>query len=271
MTWRLIPLAADAAGAALAGAPAAAKERAWPRPSFPGLTFCVPSAMTCSPGLRPAAISHSLPMRSPTSTGRMSNLVVGADDGEQNLPCISVTRPLRHQQGALTTFMVVRMRPNWPGRSRIIGVGEQRGDLESAGRDVGLAVEHGDLPELRIGRARRPGRGRAPRRLASCRRRAAFATLRVFLFADAEIDPIGRPKTPWSARRCSRLQQVADLRLGDASDASDRRGDPGESEVELRRLQVGVGGLQFRLGRLEGAGRVVEILLADGVLLWPAA
>src|SRR5262245_3649561 len=40
-----------------------------------GLTFCVPSATTLSPGFSPSSITHIVPMRSPALTGRTLTLL----------------------------------------------------------------------------------------------------------------------------------------------------------------------------------------------------
>jgi hypothetical protein len=63
----------------------------------------------------------------------------------------------------------------------------------------------------------------------------------------------------------ARAEEVADLGLGDAGDAGDRRSDAGETEVEPGRLERCLGGFKRGFGREVGAGGVIEILLADGV------
>ena len=222
----------------------------------------MPSAITRSPGFRPSAISQSEPIRSPDI-----DLVVRTEHGQQVFALHLGDRALRHKERVLDDR---HGRPDPAELARpqeVVGVREQRGDLEGASGHVRLAVEDGDLACLRIDRS--VDQDQLERQvlwfLAGGDR--GIGQLEVFTFADVEVDLYRvHCRHGGQFRLAVGAEQVADLRLGDAGDAGNRRCDLGKAEVELGRLQVCVRGLQFGLCRLEGAGCVVEVFLADCVL-----
>ena len=61
--------------------------------------------------------------------------------------------------------------------------------------------------------------------------------------------------------------EVADLRLHDPGDAVHRRGDAGEVEIELGLLDRGLGRGNLRLGGEVGLHGVIQLLLADRLVL----
>ena len=105
-----------------------------------------------------------------------------------------------------------------------------------------------------------------------CSRSAFWAPLlsgrEVFLFAhlDVDLDRVDR-RDRRQFLRGSRSDQVSDLRLGQARDAVHGGGHLGETQIELGLVDFGLGGEHRRAGRLFRADGIVEVFLADGILI----
>jgi hypothetical protein len=191
------------------------------------------------------------------------DFVLGRDDCHQVLALDFGDGTLRHDERAFLNRHRGTHLAVLAGAEEVLRVREQRGDLEGAGAGVHLPVEQqklsglgveGSVDEDQFERCRLAGSG------------SFGGDLEIFALADVEIDPDridGRHGGQFG--RHARAEEVADLRLGDAGNAGHRRGNPGETEIQFRGLQRGVGGFEGCLGGQVAAGGVVEVLLTDGV------
>jgi hypothetical protein len=177
------------------------------------------------------------------------DLVVGADHGHQVLALDFGDGPLRHQQRALVDRHRCPYLAVLAGAQQVVGIGEQGCDLEGAGAHIDLPVEHGRLARVRVKRAIHQEQLKRDMLRLLARSESRVGNLEILALADVEIDLDridGRHGGQFG--RHARTQQVADLRLGDAGNAADRRADLREAEIEFRRPQRSLGGLELGLG-----------------------
>ena len=139
-----------------------------------------------------------------------------------------------------------------PGTQAIAGIREQPRQPDGAGPDVDLAVREIELALVRIGDAigenqfefQQPGGG-----LPLLRGREPPRIFQILLLAGGEVDLDRIDCRDSGDDAAGRAYQRAHLQLGDARDAVDRRRQPGESKIDLRGLDRGLGGLERRRQR----------------------
>src|SRR5216684_5403101 len=252
-----------------AGAPAGAP--AWKGTGVtgrPSRTFWIPSATTLSPAATPSSITHSVPTRAPTLTGRMATLLSFPTTATWKLPWSSLTARCGTTRAPCFTAIVARTRPNWPGRRMLPGLGKAAA-IRMVPR-IDLAIAEHELARMRIdGPA---GEDQIERRVAVGERArrdlAAQAAdeLQILALADGDVR-LDRIDARDRGEQRGRPDQIAQLSLGDAGDPVGERADLGEPEIEL-------GGLHRRPGRLDGrrGGELdlrvgVELAAGDGARL----
>ena len=240
-------------------------------PTTPSRTFCRPSTTTFSPGFRPSSITQRPSTRGPTLTLRNVDLVVRADHGD-------AVEVLQLLDGAL------RARAGRPPSSRPRSARGRTGRGARRGRGWGSVNCTASVPVVgstarsmastrplwgctvpsarisSISRLRRPGCGPAPATRFARRRYSAS------LMPGAEQDRVDL-RDRREQRALAAPDQVAGLDLRGADEAVDRRSDVRVAEVERRLVDGRLVPRPPGPGPRPGGDGVVQLLLADRLLL----
>ena len=171
---------------------------------------------------------------------------VRADDAELRAALEIGDRTLRHEQRALDRLGVRRDAAVLAGPQQLLRIGKDRADAHRARGRIDLPIGGEKLAGSGVDGTVREGElqpaAGLPEILRAARRVDLLGDAQVLLLAEGKIGA-DRIDLRNSREQGRRPDQIADLRRGDAGDAVEERADLGEIEVESRRVDRGLRGL----------------------------
>ena len=222
--------------------------------------------------------------------GSNRHLVAAIDYGELMQALEIDHRLLRNQQSSGAGLRCGSYPSVLTGTQAVAGIREQSRKTDCAGPDVNLAVGEIEPAPVRIGNAVGENQleiQQAGGSLTFLGGREAARVVQIFLLAGSEVDLDRIYRGDCGDGAAGRADERSDLLLSDSREAVDGRRQAGESQIDARGLDVGLGGLyagggsgdlrlggfylsscglKLRLGRHIVLRGVIEILLGDRLL-----
>ena len=240
---------------------------------MPCRTFCSPSTITWSVGLRPFSMTQSVPTRTPVLTCACLDRLVGLTTATAVHRVQGRHRFLRHEERAGSGVDDDARAPELARPDQLVGVGKGDLDQKRAGRRVHRPV--GERQPSAVGCSEPSARiistsrlDRSAARLTPIFRRSA-GNFEIVALADADArGGSGRPsRSCVSSVALPAAHQVPFVDFGLADEAVGRRVDLRVAHVELGRVDRRLRGLDAGAPGVDLRDRRLERLPRHGVLL----